>query len=122
MHWIYTAAGLLIPVLVAIACLPALVTWRRRRLSRASSTEESPLRAVFDAAAAQSTLHGLPPSTSSSITQERSAGPEISLILDKDPQGSAFQAAEVPQPTDTEDSPAQKPQKSPRKPPSTMSR
>lgn len=58
MHWTYTAAGLLIPALVAIACFRALITWRRRRLSRASSTEESPLRAVFHTAAAQSTLCG----------------------------------------------------------------
>ena len=100
MHWIYTAAGLLIPVLVTIACLLATLTWRPRRLSRASSTEESPLRAVFDAAAVQSTLCGLPPSTSSSITQERPSGPEISLILGEDPEGSAIQAAEAPPPTD----------------------
>lgn len=96
MHWTYTAAGLLIPVLVAIASLRALITWRRRRLSQAGSTEESPLRAVFDAATAQSTLYGLPPSTSSSITQEHPSGPEISLILDEDPTEPPTDGAEAP--------------------------
>lgn len=96
MHWTYTAAGLLIPVLVAIACLRALITWRRRRLSQAGSTEESPLRAVCDAATAQSTLYGLPPSTSSSITQEPPSGPEISLILDEDPTEPPTDGAEAP--------------------------